>query len=48
VSPLAHFGVYGALVEAAVALAVVSLFVWVWLRERRKARSAGEPAEMND
>jgi hypothetical protein len=42
VSPaLAHGGVGGAIVEASAALAVVGLFVAVWLRER-KTRQADE------
>jgi hypothetical protein len=41
---VAHGGTAGAIVEATVGLAVVALFVAVWLRERRRgaARDAEE------
>jgi hypothetical protein len=46
---IAHGGVYGAIAEAVLALAVGGLFLWVWLRERRRSRAeGGPPAEMND
>ena len=35
---LAHGGVAGALVEAAIVLALVGVLVWVWVRERRADR----------
>jgi hypothetical protein len=35
---LAHGGVAGAIVEGLVAVAVVGLLAWVWLRERRHDR----------
>jgi hypothetical protein len=38
---LAHGGVLGAIAEAAIALAVVGLFVGIWLRER-SARKADD------
>jgi hypothetical protein len=37
---LAHGGVYGAIVEVSGAVAVVALFLWVWLRERRRGAEA--------
>jgi hypothetical protein len=33
---LAHGGVYGAVAEAAIAVAIAGLFLFVWLRERRR------------
>jgi uncharacterized protein (TIGR03382 family) len=33
---LAHGGVYGAVAEGAIALAIAGLFLFVWLRERRR------------
>ena len=33
---MAHGGIPGAIVEASVALAVVGVLVWAWLRERRR------------
>lgn len=38
---VAHGGVTGALVEILVALAVLGVFVAVWLRERRERADAG-------
>jgi len=38
---IAHGGIYGAFAEAAVALGVGGLFVWIWLRERRRAQLEG-------
>ena len=35
---VAHGGLAGALVEAAIVLALVGILVWVWLRERRADR----------
>jgi hypothetical protein len=35
-TPFAHGGVYGAVAEAAIALAIGVLFAYVWLRERRR------------
>ena len=35
---VAHGGLTGALVEAAIVLALVGVLVWVWLRERRADR----------
>jgi hypothetical protein len=35
-APVAHGGVYGAVAEAAIALAIAGLFLYVWLRERRR------------
>jgi hypothetical protein len=32
----AHGGVYGAIAEASIAVAIAGLFVGVWLRERRR------------
>jgi hypothetical protein len=49
VAPLAHGGLYGAIAEGALALAVCAFLAWVWLRERRRQRGAEHaPAEMND
>jgi hypothetical protein len=46
---IAHGGVYGAIAEAFLALAVAGLFLWVWLHERRRSRAERRgPAEMND
>ncbi|HWQ24331.1 MAG TPA: hypothetical protein VNK94_09530 [Gaiellaceae bacterium] len=39
---VAHGGAAGALVEAAIGLAVLALFVAVWLRERRSREPGGE------
>jgi hypothetical protein len=44
---LAHGGVPGAIAEAAIALAVVGLFVGIWLRER-SARRADDELELRD
>ena len=42
-SMLAHGGLVGAVAESAIALAVVGVFVAVWLRERSaRRRTAGE------
>ena len=35
---VAHGGLAGALVEAAVVLALIGVLAWVWLRERRADR----------
>ena len=43
---IAHGGVGGAVVEALVALAVISVLLAVWLRERRVARGVRE--NLND
>lgn len=32
---VAHGGLAGLIIEAAIALALIGLLVWVWLRERR-------------
>jgi len=37
---VAHGGLAGAIVEAAIVLALVGVLVWVWLRERRADREA--------
>ena len=44
---LAHGGVYGAIAEAGLALGLAGLFVWIWLRERRRSRAEGgaEPGD---
>jgi hypothetical protein len=44
---VAHGGLAGALVEAAIVLALVGVLVWVWLRERRADREddLSEPEE---
>ena len=41
---LAHGGVPGAIAEAAIALAVVGVFVGIWLRERSARKADEEPA----
>ena len=38
---IAHGGIPGAIVEASVALAVVGVLVWAWLRERRRGHEPG-------
>lgn len=46
---MAHGGTAGAVVESLVVLAVVSVFVAVWLRERRAQReSPEEPERLSD
>ena len=47
---VAHGGVAGALVEILVALAVLGVFVAVWLRERRERLDADAegPARLRD
>jgi uncharacterized membrane-anchored protein len=47
---VAHGGVAGAIVESLIVLAVVAVFVAVWVRERRTARERnGEgPARLRD
>ena len=35
---VAHGGLAGAIVEAAIVLALVGVLAWVWLRERRADR----------
>jgi hypothetical protein len=47
---VAHGGVAGAFVEALVGVAVLGLFVAVWLRERRVREGAepGSPARLRD
>jgi len=44
---IAHGGLAGAIVESFVALAVVTVFVAVWLRER-SARKHDEKDELTD
>lgn len=47
---VAHGGTAGAVVEAALALAVVAVLVAVWLRERHRSRNGEDdgPAELRD
>jgi hypothetical protein len=49
---VAHGGVGGAVIEALVGLAILGVFVAVWLRERRVREDAGEggdgPARLRD
>ena len=45
---VAHGGVPGAIVESLVALAVLSVIVAVWLRERRGGDEAGVEQERRD
>lgn len=42
---IAHGGTAGAIVEALVGLAVVAVFLAVWLRERRLGRSGAARGE---
>jgi hypothetical protein len=45
-SLLAHGGTYGAVAEGAIAAAIAGLFLWVWVRERKRG---GKPvAELRD
>ena len=44
---IAHGGLYGLIAEALLAVSVAALFVWIWIRERRRARVEG-PAEMRE
>jgi hypothetical protein len=46
-SPLAHGGVYGAIGETVIAVAIAAFFVAIWLRERRRT-SGRAPAELHD
>jgi hypothetical protein len=43
---VAHGGVYGAIGEGLLAVAIAAFFVAVWLRERKRGERA--PAEVND
>lgn len=46
---VAHFGIYGAIAEAALAAAIGGGFVWIWWRERQRSHDPDRPvAEMND
>jgi hypothetical protein len=46
---IAHGGVYGAIGEAVLAAGLGGLFVWIWLRERRRSARGERPeAEMHD
>jgi hypothetical protein len=47
VIPLGHGGVYGALGEALIAVAIAAFFLAVWLRERRRTADRS-PAELSD
>ena len=38
---IAHGGAVGAIVESAIALAVVGVLVWAWLRERGRGDEPG-------
>lgn len=44
---VAHGGIYGAFVELAGVLAIAGLFVWVYVRERRREKTEG-PAELTE
>jgi hypothetical protein len=44
--PVAHGGVYGAVGEGLLAVAIAAFFVAVWLRERKRGDRA--PAELDD
>jgi hypothetical protein len=47
---LAHGGLLGAIAESTIAIAVASVFVAVWLRERsaRKSRARESATELDD
>jgi hypothetical protein len=45
---VAHGGVYGAVGETLIAVAIAAFFVAVWLRERRRTSSGRAPAELRD
>jgi hypothetical protein len=45
---VAHGGVAGAIVEVLVFVAVASVIVAVWMRERRAGRSSEGPARFRD
>jgi hypothetical protein len=45
---IAHGGVAGAIVESLVALAVLGVFVAVWLRERGSGPEREGPASLRD
>ena len=42
---VAHGGVVGAIVESTIALAVVGVLVWAWLRERGRSDEPGVEEE---
>ena len=44
---VAHGGVYGAVGETLIAVAIAAFFLAVWLRERRRS-SGRAPAELRD
>jgi hypothetical protein len=44
---VAHGGLYGAVGETLIALAIAVFFLAIWLRERRRS-SDRPPAEMNE
>lgn len=46
--PLAHGGVAGAIAESLVVVAIVSVFVAVWVRERKAGREPDGPARLRD
>ena len=49
ISPvLAHGGLAGAIAEGAIALAVVGVFVAIWLRERSARQASEEPDAESD
>jgi hypothetical protein len=45
---IAHGGVWGALAESLIVLAIVSVFVTVWVRERRSGSAQDGPARLRD
>jgi hypothetical protein len=45
---IAHGGVAGAIAESVVAIAVIALFVVVWMRERRRSKPRGAARLRND
>ena len=47
-APLAHGGLAGAIAESLIAIAIASVLVAVWIRERRSGRAADGPAELRD
>jgi hypothetical protein len=46
--PVAHGGVVGAIAESLVVLAIVAVFLAVWLRERKAGRALDGPARLRD
>jgi hypothetical protein len=45
---IAHGGVWGAIAESLIVLAIVSVLVTVWVRERRSGQVHDGPARLRD